>query len=316
MQELPEVRHNVQGSTYVDIYPFVWNKFEQQGYVTMYGEDQPSLGTFNLRMNGFEEIPTDHYMRPFWMAQSESSLRYDSQDYCLGGSPHHEYMLDYVKDFFRKYAEVPKFAFSFMGELSHHDNNPVEYVDDDIVALLEDLRKEGHLENTLVVVMGDHGARYSKVRQTVQGKLEERLPMMSLAYPQRFKTKHPKLMANLRNNAMGLSTPFDMHETLKDVLNHQKKPAKTKNNRAVSLLRPIKVNRTCTSAGVELHWCTCLHWQSLPKDDKNVVKAVPLIVEKINELTYEIRDQCHKLTLKRVHDIKMITPNEKVSPLL
>ena len=52
-----------------------------------------------------------------------------------------------------------------------------------------------------MIVFGDHGARYSEVRKTIQGKMEERLPMMSFAFPEWFKKKHPKLMRNLETNA-------------------------------------------------------------------------------------------------------------------
>ena len=50
-------------------------------------------------------------------------------------------------------------------------------------------------------MFGDHGARFSKVRTTVQGKLEERLPLMSFAFPKLFKENYPHLMRNLNNNA-------------------------------------------------------------------------------------------------------------------
>ena len=39
--ELPEVRRGRPGSTYVDRFPFIWNKYEQSGYVTLFAEDQP-----------------------------------------------------------------------------------------------------------------------------------------------------------------------------------------------------------------------------------------------------------------------------------
>ena len=56
-----------------------------------------------------------------------------------------------------------------------------------------------------MIVFGDHGARYSQVRGTIQGKMEERLPMMSFAFPEWFRKKHPKLMKNLETNANRLA---------------------------------------------------------------------------------------------------------------
>ena len=54
--------------------------------------------------------------------------------------------------------------------------------------------------------------------RTVQGKLEERLPFMSLTFPESFKQAHPQLYRNLQQNVDRLSTPFDLHETLLDLL--------------------------------------------------------------------------------------------------
>ncbi len=50
-QQLPEVRKDKEGSTYVDAYPLVWNRFEQNGYVTAFNEESPDLAVFNLRYN-------------------------------------------------------------------------------------------------------------------------------------------------------------------------------------------------------------------------------------------------------------------------
>ena len=128
-RELPEVRINRTGSHYVDIYPLIWKNFKQSGYVTCYTEDVPKYNTFQLRLNGFKEEPVDHYMRHFWQATEASKLHKRSAKFCLGNKPEHQYILDYLKDLFIKYRSVPKFAFGFLVELSHNDNNPSQHID-------------------------------------------------------------------------------------------------------------------------------------------------------------------------------------------
>lgn len=44
---------------------FIWKNFSNAGYVTAYGEDYPSISTFNYRKKGFYNQPTDYYLRPF-----------------------------------------------------------------------------------------------------------------------------------------------------------------------------------------------------------------------------------------------------------
>ena len=61
--------------------------------------------------------------------------------------------------------------------------------DADLKEFLEYMKLKGHLDNTLLLVMGDHGARFSTARKTLQGKLEERLPMMSLTFPDKIKVR-------------------------------------------------------------------------------------------------------------------------------
>lgn len=42
--ELPTTLKNKPNSNYVDVYPFIWRNFSQNGYVTQYGEDTPDIG--------------------------------------------------------------------------------------------------------------------------------------------------------------------------------------------------------------------------------------------------------------------------------
>lgn len=52
-------------ANYLDqVLPFVWANFSRQlGYKTMFGEDWPSVGTFQYRFRGMSKPPVDHYLR-------------------------------------------------------------------------------------------------------------------------------------------------------------------------------------------------------------------------------------------------------------
>jgi len=62
--------------------------------------------------------------------------------------------------------------------------------------------------------MADHGHRFNHMRQTQAGKLEERLPMFSVALPPWFERVYPEEMENLLENAKHLTTPFDIRTYL------------------------------------------------------------------------------------------------------
>ena len=285
----------------------------------MFAEDEPSIGAFNLRLNGFNEPPTDHYMRPFWLSLWDSELRSSSPRFCTGNVPNHIFLLNYTRSFFDAYRNVSKFAFVFGSELTHWNNNPGEYMDTDFVNLIKYLQTVGHLKNTLLIVFADHGARYSTVRKTVQGKLEERLPMMSFIFPDWFKEKYPHLHKNLRENSDRLTTPFDIYETVKHVLHISRSQteldynvAKGKIPRGISLLHPIPRDRTCAMADIQMHWCTCLKQVEVHSSDVHVQRSVTAVISLINKETGFVRDQCAQLTLKRVQSAFLLIPNEQV----
>lgn len=68
-------------------------------------------------------------------------------------------MMNQVKNLYRSYPDKPKFLFSFHCELSHDSFNQVKSADDDLLELVKWMNSEGHLNNTLLIVMSDHGHR-------------------------------------------------------------------------------------------------------------------------------------------------------------
>lgn len=60
------------------------------------------------------------------------------------------------------YAKYPRFIFAFHGELSHDDYNQVQAADGDLEAWMHDLKTSGTLDNTILIIMSDHGHRYGR----------------------------------------------------------------------------------------------------------------------------------------------------------
>nr|XP_006817646.1 PREDICTED: uncharacterized protein LOC102808095 [Saccoglossus kowalevskii] len=260
-EDLPETRQGHDGATSVQVYPLIWKTYKERGYVTLLAEDSPHISTFNRQFIGFIEKPTDHYMRTYWLKSVALTPGYNfisNPKICEGSRKEHEVMFNYLRQFQTQYDPwVRRFGFMFLSEISHDNINNLGWADRDLERYLKSLYEGGHLENTIHFLFGDHGARYSGIRNTMQGKLEERLPFMSVFIPKKLRDLHPELYEQLQANAEKLTTPYDIHATFQHILNYSDD---TVSGKGISLFKQIPFSRTCEDAGVDTHWCTCLKW--------------------------------------------------------
>lgn len=174
-------------------------------------------------------------------------------------------MLQYTENLMYVYRDKPHFMLSFLAQLSHDNVNLVGTMDGDLHDWLVDVHERGFLNNTLLIVFSDHGPRYSfasfisltlwkvmshlyyfctfrfaDIRQTIQGKQEERLPFFSFAFPPWFKHKHPEAYNNFVVNTKRLTSPFDIHATLQHVIHFPSKLGENSlKNRSMSLFKQV-----------------------------------------------------------------------------
>lgn len=112
------------------------------------------------------------------------------------------------------------------------------------------------LEDTVLLFAGDHGNRMGSIVETVIGRVEERMPFVSLIVPKRLLRAAPALEDNLLANERRLTTWIDLHETFKDLLNVDKLLAQVNGRsrshherRGYSLWRQkVPLERTCKEA--------------------------------------------------------------------
>jgi hypothetical protein len=168
------------------------------------------------------------------------------------------------------------------------------------------MRDKNYLNNTLLILFGDHGLRYGFVRSSVLGRMEERLPFLSFTFPPWFQSSYPQLHANLRRNAEVLTSHFDIHATLRHILTYPKEPRDLPHGK--SLLTNIGW-RTCEQAGIPFHYCPCLNWNPVATDHKHVVKSGLAVVHKINRMLKEngLAKKCQRLKLSKVKSAIVLT---------
>ncbi|XP_076326451.1 uncharacterized protein LOC143233746 [Tachypleus tridentatus] len=298
-----------------DDWPLIWSDFKKDGYVTLYAEDFPKYALFNYLSTGFQRPPTDHYFRPFWLALEGSSLYRLSSNMCFGAEPKHMLQIRYLKDFITKYRDVPHFAFSFLVEISHEYLSQVGAADEDILRLLQDLYGGGLLNRTVFLFMSDHGHRFDAMRETLVGRIEERLPFFSVVLPEALKQEQPHILHYLNENLKRLTTPFDAHATVVDILDYsvrQKPLGSVVLGKGRSLFGFISLNRTCEDVGISEHYCTCEEEVPLAVSSVLVQTAVKSVVSEINKMLSDFTDKCAILTLSRIKSIHLLSPNSKL----
>ncbi|KAL1475128.1 hypothetical protein MTO96_037515 [Rhipicephalus appendiculatus] len=343
MEAYTQLKHpGTNGDTFDDV-RFIWDDFQRNGYLTLFAEDFPEYGVFNYLARGFRDPPTDFYFRPYCLAMESSFLMKTSSNLCYGNVPKHKLQIDYV----RRFIEVnngsrPYFAFSFLVEISHEYMQQVAAADEDILQFLTELRDRGHLDNTFLFFLSDHGHRFDSIRETFVGRLEERLPFFAVRPPSRSSwPKHDSathnssvindsgsaasslaqsitvtsasLLKALQSNAGRLTTPYDTYETFRDILSLGRRGSfvdKRRSDFGISLFREIPLSRTCDLAKVPEQYCSCDAEEPIELSSKIVEKAALALVDKVNNLLEvglgNSSYLCAHLTVRRIQDAREV----------
>lgn len=280
---------------------FIWNTYRRYGYVTAYAEDEASISTFNYMKMGFEQPPTDYYLRPFLLT-AEKYLPIVTRSrltYCLGYQHSADYIYQYAIELSTRYQNDTYFGLFWSNTFSHNAISDCTSMDDHIVHYLKRFSNLGTLDNAIVVFFSDHGIRYGPTRKTYSGHLEERLPFMYIWLPAYLRRQHASLVSALSVNRNRLTNPYDLHMTLKHILaltgrlpnaQYQSLNHSDACKQCQSLFEAVPINRTCNDAAIEAHWCACLNYQSIYKNSKNVIQLANLLIDYINEFVYNYQN--------------------------
>lgn len=317
--DLKKICHPFSSTTF-DFCPFIWHWFKQAGYYTAFGEDSSSLGTFNYLLKGFATTPTDYYLHPL-VHFSERAVGVNKDfnvQLCMGEKFFFQVLLDYVEDVISTVWPSKLFGFFWEITMSHDYLNYPMVMDDSYEKFFKRLEETKYLEETVIFIVSDHGIRWGPIRSTMQGRLEERLPLVYVLTPKSFRDNYNEAYNNLKMNSRRLTTPLDVHKTLADLVNmdniqnanilsRMKEPYAIK--RSMSLFLQIPTNRTCKSAGIEDHWCTCYSSQKISSNSTKALDAANHLLKELNSLIKE-HVQCAPLSLAEVKDIQEMTVGE------
>ena len=172
------------------------------------------------------------------------------------------------------------------------------------------------------------------IRNTFQGKLEERMPLLAFLFPSSFQIKYPEAYSNLKRNAARLTTALDIHATLTDVLDldgeektilNPKKGVHAKSLLSIiinlfmqelleglSLFGSISETRSCDDASIQPHWCACLNWANLNTSSALAKDAAAFLLSHVISFTASKsnRDLCHIFKLGTIVKSSIMAPKK------
>ncbi|XP_017860607.1 PREDICTED: uncharacterized protein LOC108612242 [Drosophila arizonae] len=290
---------------------FIWKLFQKHGYVTAYGEDAVGINTFNYMKRGFQQSPVDYYMRPYLFAAEKllEGSNVMGMPHCVGYATEAEHVYNYAQEFARRYHNDSFFGFFWTNTHSHSDISQTSSMDEYLRGYMQRLVAQGTMENSIVVFFSDHGLRFGPTRSTWSGHMEERLPFLFIWLPEFLRNGNPEFEESMRLNYNRLTTPYDLHMTLKHILSLTGRAGSLEDlggakdcPQCQSLLLPVPLSRSCEDVAIEDHWCTCWPYERVYKNSKVVQQMAEHVVQYLNDYVKSFRQGslahlCQPLTL-------------------
>ncbi|KAG8228886.1 hypothetical protein J437_LFUL007623 [Ladona fulva] len=310
---------------------WLWRQFESKGYLTGLGEDCAWMSTFNYVKVGFLRQPVHFYVRPLVRTSEDEAghTKRMNAKVCVGPRLSASNIFNYIYKVMNSVSDAAQsfFGLFWVNSLTHDFLNSAGYADEPQVQLLRKIASTGALNRTLLLFLSDHGIRWGSIRETYQGRLEERLPFGFAVIPPSFKERYPSAVANLvRNARKRLTTAFDLHETLKDLLDPEasisseslarrsKELLKRYGTRGISLFLPIPEGRTCKDAGITPNWCSCHSGEKkIDTEEPMAIAAAGALVDKVNAFL-EPYPQCTRRELVAIKSAIISSPPESLLP--
>ena len=282
---------------------FLWDECSRYGYLTAFGEDMPSWGTFVYTRPGFVKQPTDYYLMPAFVAARDTSGR--DLGTCFGSRRQFDVLLDYAVDLKLSLQKQKLFGLFWSSSSTHEWLGKTYWMDEIVFRFLTRIRD--HLNDTVLVLMSDHGLRIGEYREhTLAGRIEVDLPFTFLVFPEWYRKLRPRAFQTLLRNSERLTTHFDTHETLKSLLPAGERIIPSTGPGKNLFTEELSPSRTCEEAGIIMDYCVTWTFTAID-DDESARRFGSSVVRHMNPQMKEY-PQCAELSLDRVSRLASMRP--------
>ena len=219
------------------------------------------------------------------------------------------FRLNYAFNFMETYNKFGFFGLTFSGKYSHDDHQRLSWTDEILFDFLVSFKENQELfESTILILFADHGPRFGKMRTSIKGLLNERNPFVSIYLPKRFRERYERETKNLNRNQYRLTTPMDIHATFEHLIHLESNGLYPliNDNRSLSLFSELPTDRTCSQAGIDTYWCSCMR-RSEVMIDQSMRELTKTFVNFMNQrILAGYESYCHQLELKNLHTFYLL----------
>ena len=180
---------------------------------------------------------------------------------CLYQKDTYEYVIEYGKQFWENYKNNKKFLRLSFIDAHEGTGEVVKYLDKPIYDFLLYLLDNNMLKNTVIIFASDHGNGMPSIYNIIDSEdylYENVLGFLAIIL---YDYKNEKEIENLKNNQQIFITPYDIHDTLVDIIyNGENKEVMSRNG--VSLFRNINsMERNCLKySELSKDLCRCIKY--------------------------------------------------------
>ena len=221
-------------SSYIDSYTVNIVKYlKENGYVTAQSQNMCSKESFEydpqyieenyLELDEFDHENIAMFCDPnYEEIDNKSPITtgpYGILRRCITGKDSFEYMIEYGKQFWKKYKDNKKYLRLIFQDAHEFTGQVVKYLDEPLYNFLNDLYKNKELENTALFFICDHGNSYFNyfyyyILKSDDSLIERGYASLYIILPNFKENKNEEYLNNIKERQQSYITPFDIHDTL------------------------------------------------------------------------------------------------------
>lgn len=198
--------------------------------------------------------------------------------YCLYNRPSHMYQMEHSREFHAVYQTLPRFTSLAFLETHSPEFASVTF-DIDLANYIHGvISEQGQGDDTVLFLSADHGIHYGNLyrKDPLRGFGLQKNPVFYMVVPKVVFPRYPGMQAALERNQERVVSQLDLHATLLHMGCLSAFGISALNDTSLcryvqhplngsSLLQPLPMARSCQDAGIPVHWCNEVNWQSASK---------------------------------------------------